>query len=79
MKITLEFDSNDEFERAASVRAQKADDIYYVVYSFDNWLRNEIKHNPEYSEREAEILYKIRNKLSKELENKNINMDEEYV
>jgi hypothetical protein len=79
MKITLEFDGNDSDERAASVRAQKADNAYIALSNFDEWLRKEIKYNEMLSERETELLFKVRQKLSEEISDQEIDLTSELL
>jgi hypothetical protein len=44
MKITLEFDTNDEFERKDAEAALKAPDLVLAFHEIDNKLRNMTKY-----------------------------------
>lgn len=58
LKFTLPEERN-EFELAFS--AQK---MYAVIWDFKEWLRNQLKHNPDnLSEKECELLEKVSDKF----------------
>jgi hypothetical protein len=73
MKATLEFNLPDE--REVFETAVKGWDYYMVLNDFDQWLRNQIKHNDMLSEQDAERYQKLREKLYDLLDERGLKME----
>jgi hypothetical protein len=49
MKVTLEIDTNDEFEEQRLDRMLKANNMAMLIWDFDQWLRSRVKYNEDES------------------------------
>ena len=68
MKAQLNFDLDDNDDALAHLRAIKALDLCMILWDFDQWLRNEIKHkNKDYQD--------VRDELCRIMEEYDINLD----
>ena len=62
MKATLEFNLPED--RDAYELANKANNLHLVIWDFDQYLRNTLKHgSDEFKESEHETIEKIRKQL----------------
>lgn len=65
MKITLEFNSNEEeFETQEAINAINAGKVLGQIWEFKQWLRSELKWNDKLSTVEYELLEKVRDKFN---------------
>jgi len=73
-KATLTFDLPDEqleFHRAAH-----ADDLSLVLFDMDQWLREQIKHNPNsYNEDQINLLETVRGLFHEYMTDRGIDLD----
>ena len=70
MKATLEFNLPEDSQE--HLRAVKATQLCSTLWTFDQWLREQIKHNNKSDWQE------IRNNLYETMRDNNINLDEIY-
>lgn len=81
MKITLEFDTSEEFERKDAEAALKAPDLVLAFHEIDNKLRNMTKYGQcddlevqKFLENEGveEVIHYIRNMIGAELSDRGL-------
>jgi hypothetical protein len=72
MKAILEFNLPEEQDDFNHV--MKAEDYYNVIFNFDKYLRREIKYNESLSEKEKNIILKVRDTFNEILTNNEIQL-----
>jgi len=74
-KIILKFDTNDPEDREEFNRCSRASDLCFLLWDFDQHLREQIKYNENLTEEQANTYEEIREKLYDMMEEKGLNFD----
>jgi hypothetical protein len=72
MKAILEFDLPEEMDGFNHV--MKAEDYFNIIFNFDKYLRREVKYNESLSEKEKNIILKVRDTFNEILINNEVQL-----
>ena len=72
MKAVLKFTLPEDNERFAV--ASKAQNLYFTLVDFHNWIRNEGKHQ-EHTEEEYKLIDKIHEKFFEIMNDNDVNLE----
>ena len=75
-KAILEFDLNDEDDKNAYQRVNKALDMALVLWDFDQYLRSQLKYNENLTSEAYDALEKTRERLNDLMQEHNVDLDE---